>query len=309
MGRGDLWLRWWWPRRDRYHRLGQVGLQLVEHRHPQPHRRIAHHGLAALCIRHIEIAWQSGPRWIRECRELISSFPALALGAASVRGPEGLEAAREAGLRYAVSSVFDPELCHAAGRDLVLVPGVMTFTEIWRARALGCRLVKLFPAAMLGPHYWRRLSAPLGAPLPFCIAAGGLGVADVLPWCAAGVDAVALGEGAGASSAMRQLLAALTPGMSRSKPDWRRGRLVPSRAQGPRAHQRRAQRSVRKVSIKNSANGGVCKDHGENDRPELFPGQKVNLRAFSRRRSLRLEVKAAAAPKRGMGAGTGATGD
>jgi len=96
-----------------------------------------------------------------------------------------------------VSPVFAPELCHAAGRDLVLVPGVMTPTEIWRARALGCRLVKLFPAAMLGPHYWRRLSAPLGAPLPFCIAAGGLGVADVLPWRAAGVDAVALGASLG----------------------------------------------------------------------------------------------------------------
>jgi 2-keto-3-deoxy-6-phosphogluconate aldolase len=68
-----------------------------------------------------------------------------ALGAASVHGPEGLQAAREAGLRDASSPVFDPEL--------------------WRARALGCRLVKLFPAAPLGPHYWRGLDGPPG-PLP-----------------------------------------------------------------------------------------------------------------------------------------------
>ena len=177
--------------------------------------------LASLGVRHIEIAWQSGPSWIRECRELISSFPGISLGAASVHGPEGLEAAREAGLRYAVSPVFDPELWRAAGRDLVLVPGVMTPTEIWRARTLGCRLVKLFPAAALGPHYWRRLIAPLGAPLPFCIAAGGLGVDDVLPWRAAGVDAVALGaslgHGAGASPALQQLLAAIKQDMRHPK--------------------------------------------------------------------------------------------
>jgi len=94
--------------------------------------------------RHIEIAWQSGPSWIRECRELISSFPMDALGADSVHGPEGLQAAREAGLRDASSSVFDP--------------------EHWRARALGCRLVKLFPAAPLGPHYWRQCWPPWEIP-------------------------------------------------------------------------------------------------------------------------------------------------
>jgi hypothetical protein len=58
--------------------------------------------------RHIEIAWQSGPSWIRECRELISSFPMDALGAASLHGPEGLQAAREAGLCDASSPLFNP---------------------------------------------------------------------------------------------------------------------------------------------------------------------------------------------------------
>jgi 2-dehydro-3-deoxyphosphogluconate aldolase/(4S)-4-hydroxy-2-oxoglutarate aldolase len=170
--------------------------------------------LASLGVRHIEIAWQSGPSWIQDCRDLISSFPDLRLGAASVHNQAGLEAAREAGFRYAVSPVFDPDLWRAAGPDLVLVPGVMTPTEVWRARSLGCRLVKLFPAASLGAQYWRRLLAPLGAPLPFCIAAGGLGLADVMPWRAAGVDAVALGSrlGEGEASIWRQLLAELKAG-------------------------------------------------------------------------------------------------
>jgi len=65
---------------------------------------------------------------------------------------------------------------------------------VHRARCWGSRMVKLFPAAPLGPQYWRRLRDPLGEPMPFCIAAGGLGPGDVLPWLAAGVDAVALGS-------------------------------------------------------------------------------------------------------------------
>lgn len=151
--------------------------------------------LDKLGVQHVEIAWQSGDLWIAECRELMASFPALRLGAASIHSLEGLESARRAGFTYAVSPLLDPELCLRAGPDLVLVPGVMTPSEVGRARRLGCRLVKLFPAVTLGPGYWRRLAAPLGEPLPLCIAAGGLGPADVIPWLQAGVDAVALGSG------------------------------------------------------------------------------------------------------------------
>jgi len=78
---------------------------------------------------------------------------------------------------------------------------VMSPTEVCQARALGCRLVKLFPAATVGPGYWRRLAAPLGESLPFCIAAGGLGPADVMTWLEAGVDAVALGSSLTAAAA------------------------------------------------------------------------------------------------------------
>lgn len=157
--------------------------------------------LAHLGLRHVEIAWQSGERWIGECRELIAAFPDLLLGAASIHSLEGLEAARRAGFTYAVSPLLDAGLLRQAGHDLVLVPGVMTPSEVGQARALGCRLVKLFPAATVGPGHWRRLAAPLGDPLPFCIAAGGLGPADVIPWLQGGVDAVALGSSLSAAAA------------------------------------------------------------------------------------------------------------
>jgi len=143
----------------------------------------------------VEIAWQPGDAWITGCRVLLESFPELSLGAASIRTPEAVDAAAAAGFAYAVSPVADRSLVErAAERGLALVPGVMSPTEVHAAMAWGCPIVKLFPAAPLGPAYWRRLREPLGGALPFCIAAGGLTMADIDRWLEGGVDAVALGS-------------------------------------------------------------------------------------------------------------------
>jgi 2-dehydro-3-deoxyphosphogluconate aldolase/(4S)-4-hydroxy-2-oxoglutarate aldolase len=141
----------------------------------------------------VEIAWTPVAGWSEQCRELRLRYPGVNLGAASVCSVEALEATAAAGLGYAVSPILEVDLIRrASALGLTLVPGVFSPSEVQRARNLGCELVKLFPAATLGPGYWRRLAGPLGA-LPFCIAAGGLDRADVLPWLEAGVNAVALG--------------------------------------------------------------------------------------------------------------------
>lgn len=154
--------------------------------------------LARLGIRHVEIAWSGHAQWVPHVMELRARFSQLHLGAASVVDCAGLEAAAAAGLGYAVSPVLETELVERArALHLPFVPGVMSPSELNRARSLGCSLVKLFPAVTLGPAYWQRLAGPLaggpGPGLPFCIAAGGLGPRDVEAWLAAGVDAVALG--------------------------------------------------------------------------------------------------------------------
>lgn len=171
--------------------------------------------LRDLGLWHVEIAWGPGADWISQCRQLIASFPELRLGAASICSQAALEGVLEAGFSYGVSPILDSGLlARSAEVGFALVPGVMTATEVNRARTLGCPIVKLFPATTVGIGYWRRLRDPLGPPLPFCIAAGGLAPSDVCPWLEAGVDAVALGAslvgGAqGAAEPLRQLLAAL----------------------------------------------------------------------------------------------------
>lgn len=161
--------------------------------------------LADLGVKHVEIAWSEHPQWACQCAALQRAYPMVRFGAASVVSQQGLAAVVEAGLAFAVSPVLDRRLLEqAAAAGLTLVPGVLSPSEVHLARQLGCALVKLFPAASVGCHYWRRLAAPMG-PLPFCIAAGGLGPADLAPWLAGGVDAVAIGGALHGDQAWQQL--------------------------------------------------------------------------------------------------------
>lgn len=151
--------------------------------------------LGALGLLHAEIACLPSADWSQRCRELRAHVPTMRLGAASIINRDTLRAAIAAGLGYGVSPILDRSLLEeAAAAGFLLVPGVMTPTEVVQACRWGPGLVKLFPAAPLGPTYWNRLRDPLGGSLPFCIAAGGLGLEDVSPWLNAGVDAVAVGS-------------------------------------------------------------------------------------------------------------------
>jgi 2-dehydro-3-deoxyphosphogluconate aldolase / (4S)-4-hydroxy-2-oxoglutarate aldolase len=171
--------------------------------------------LAALGVRHVEIAWGPSPAWIPDCRRLIEAYPDLRLGAASICTPAALAAALEAGFSYGVSPVLEAELLEtAAMARFALVPGVMTPTEVNRARSLGCPIVKLFPAVQ---RRHRPLAAPAGSPwptAPLLHRRRRSGPGDVEdPWLEAGVDAVALGSVAGGPGAgpLRQVLADLPP--------------------------------------------------------------------------------------------------
>ena len=162
-------------------------------------------GLERIGVRHVEIAWSRHPAWAEQVRELQRRCPGLQLGAASITAAEGLRAVAAAGLGYAMAPMLDPALQALAQEcGVVLVPGVFSPTEVHGAMALGCPLVKLFPAATLGPAHWQRLRQPLG-PLPFCIAAGGLAVGDMDAWLGAGVDAVTLGASVADGEGLREL--------------------------------------------------------------------------------------------------------
>ena len=145
-------------------------------------------------LRHLEVAWLDRPGWVAFMRRVQQHCPGLNLGAASVTTSKALTDLSRLNLRYAMAPCWCPELVdQARALGVLLVPGVFSPTEVHQAMRFGCRVVKLFPAATLGPEYWGRLHAPLG-PLPFVIAAGGLEVSDIPVWLEAGHGAVALGR-------------------------------------------------------------------------------------------------------------------
>jgi len=70
----------------------------------------------------------------------------LVVGAGTVMTLDEAERAVEAGARFLVSPVFDPEVVQAAVRlGVVAMPGCHTPTEMWQAHRAGAHLCKLFP--------------------------------------------------------------------------------------------------------------------------------------------------------------------
>lgn len=113
-----------------------------------------------------------------------SRLDGLVAGAGTVRSVGQLEAAIEAGAQFAVAPGTDPEVVAAAQRaGVTFVPGAATPTEIDRARSLGCEIVKIFPAALLGgPAFIRTMSAVF--PDVRFMPTGGVTAADVAEYLA-----------------------------------------------------------------------------------------------------------------------------
>jgi 2-dehydro-3-deoxyphosphogluconate aldolase / (4S)-4-hydroxy-2-oxoglutarate aldolase len=90
--------------------------------------------------------------------------PELLVGAGTVLSVENVREAKQCGARFGVAPGLNPEVVAEAARiGLPFVPGVATASEIERALSLGCRVLKLFPAALLGgPALVSVLAGPFG---------------------------------------------------------------------------------------------------------------------------------------------------
>jgi 2-dehydro-3-deoxyphosphogluconate aldolase/(4S)-4-hydroxy-2-oxoglutarate aldolase len=88
--------------------------------------------------------------------------PDMLVGAGTVLTPAQVDAAREAGARYALAPGLNRAvLARAAEAGLPFAPGVMTPSEIEQALEAGCGMVKFFPAmAAGGPAMLRAIAGP-----------------------------------------------------------------------------------------------------------------------------------------------------
>src|SRR5450432_1127986 len=83
------------------------------------------------------------------------------LGAGTVLDGETARRVIDAGARFVVSPIYRPELLKLCQEnDVAAIPGCFTPTEIFDAWESGADFVNVFPAAALGPAYFRGLRGP-----------------------------------------------------------------------------------------------------------------------------------------------------
>jgi len=136
--------------------------------------------------------------------------PTIQVGAGTIRTPDQLRAALDAGAEFAVSPVLDQPILEAAlAAGLPFVAGAYTPTEADRAWRAGATFVKVFPASSLGPDHIRELRGPL--PEIETIVTGGIDGANAAAFLAAGAAAVGVGSALErmSSSERRALVAAV----------------------------------------------------------------------------------------------------
>ncbi|WP_225625861.1 bifunctional 4-hydroxy-2-oxoglutarate aldolase/2-dehydro-3-deoxy-phosphogluconate aldolase [Streptomyces werraensis] len=116
----------------------------------------------------------------------------VVIGAGTVMTADQAEACIEAGASFLVSPVASPDVAATARiAGVAAYPGALTPTEIAAAVHAGAAAVKLFPASAVPPRFITDVHGPLpGVPI---MPTGGITLADIPAWIAAGAAAVGLG--------------------------------------------------------------------------------------------------------------------
>jgi 2-dehydro-3-deoxyphosphogluconate aldolase/(4S)-4-hydroxy-2-oxoglutarate aldolase len=114
------------------------------------------------------------------------------LGAGTVLDPETARAALLAGAEFIVAPNLNLEVIKLCRRyDKLVMPGAFTPTEVLAAWEGGADIVKVFPADVVGPAFFRALRGPL--PQVKLMPTGGVDLATAAEYLNAG--AVCLGVG------------------------------------------------------------------------------------------------------------------
>jgi 2-dehydro-3-deoxyphosphogluconate aldolase / (4S)-4-hydroxy-2-oxoglutarate aldolase len=114
------------------------------------------------------------------------------VGVGTVLTAGDAEAAIDAGAQFVVTpGVREAVAKAAAARDIPVIMGALTPTEVMAAIDLGAAAVKIFPARATGPGYLRDLRGPF--PGVRLIPSGGINAANAAAYLAAGAIAVTAG--------------------------------------------------------------------------------------------------------------------
>ncbi|MBR2281521.1 MAG: bifunctional 4-hydroxy-2-oxoglutarate aldolase/2-dehydro-3-deoxy-phosphogluconate aldolase [Spirochaetales bacterium] len=120
---------------------------------------------------------------IRVLKETLGSE--MEFGAGTVTSVEMVRKAHEAGATFIISpDTNDDVIKETVKLGMVSIPGALTPSEMKHAHDIGADFVKVFPANLFGPSYFKTVLAPLSQLR--LLAVGGVGEKDIADYLKAG---------------------------------------------------------------------------------------------------------------------------
>jgi 2-dehydro-3-deoxyphosphogluconate aldolase/(4S)-4-hydroxy-2-oxoglutarate aldolase len=127
---------------------------------------------------------------LRQVRQALGDR--LLLGAGTVHDPETARAVLLAGAEYVVAPSLNREVIRLCNRyDKLVMPGAFTPTEILTAWEAGADIVKVFPADVVGPTFFKALRGPL--PQVRLMPTGGVDLSTAAAFLKAGACCLGVG--------------------------------------------------------------------------------------------------------------------
>ncbi|MEV2222226.1 bifunctional 4-hydroxy-2-oxoglutarate aldolase/2-dehydro-3-deoxy-phosphogluconate aldolase [Nocardia vinacea] len=146
--------------------------------------------LAGSGIRTLELTFTTPG--VLDYLRIAATAPDAVVGVGTVLHADQAEAAIDNGARFLVTPGVRAEVAAvAAARDIPVVMGAFTPTEVLTALDLGAAAVKIFPARALGPGYLKDLRGPF--PDVALIPSGGVNAGNAAEFLANGAVAVTAG--------------------------------------------------------------------------------------------------------------------
>ncbi len=133
------------------------------------------------------------PGAVEVIRELVKAMPQVLVGAGTVLNEAAARQCADAGAQFLVTPGFNaPAVAAARDRDLLIMVGALTPSEIMAASAAGADFVKVFPCGnMGGPKYLQALRGPFPQ-IPF-VPTGGVNLETAADYVRAGASALGVG--------------------------------------------------------------------------------------------------------------------
>jgi 2-dehydro-3-deoxyphosphogluconate aldolase/(4S)-4-hydroxy-2-oxoglutarate aldolase len=126
-------------------------------------------------------------------KETYKQFPELILGLGTVMDPKTAGKGIQNGADFLVSPGYTRDLSKFADNENMLwIPGCITPTELFLAQDDGLKLVKIFPANVVGPAFVKSVKEVF--PELLYMPTGGINSENMESWFRAGVSVVGMGS-------------------------------------------------------------------------------------------------------------------